>query len=332
MVRNVQVNAGELSYGRTFVILHSLYGLWSMNTFLDCIPCILRQTLEAARMASTDAAVHEQILREVLRWTEEMDLNQSPPAMAQRIHRRLREITGVNDPYHAAKTQLNNISVKLLPALRAEVQSSQSPMIAAARIAIAGNMIDMGVNGNITEKDVHQAMRQALSEPFFGEQERFCQAITEARSILYLADNTGEIAFDRLLIEQISPERVTLAVRGAPVINDATWVDAQAVGLDEIVTVIDNGSDAPGTLLDDCSQEFCRLFAEADLIIAKGQGNFESLSNQSGNLFFLFKIKCPMVADHIMQPVGTQVLAHSSVGALSMVTRFYPQFDRFPPQ
>ena len=247
-------------------------------------------------------------MREVLHWVEEMDLNQSPPAIAQRIHQRLRAITGVNDPYLAAKTHLNNISVKLLPALRDQVRSSQSPLIAAARIAIAGNMIDMGVNGNLTDADVHQAMQQALCEPFFGEEEQFRHAIAEARSILYLADNAGEIAFDRLLIEQISPERVTLAVRGAPVINDATLVDAQAVGLDKIVKIIDNGSDAPGTLLDDCNQEFHRRFAEADLIIAKGQGNFESLNNQPGNLFFLFKVKCPIVANHIMQPVGTQVL------------------------
>jgi len=172
----------------------------------------------------------------------------------------------------------------------------------------------MGVNGNITAADVHQAVRQALSEPFFGEEARFGQAIAEARSILYLADNAGDIAFDRLLIEQISPERVTLVVRGAPVINDATLVDAQAVGLNHIVEVIENGSDAPGTLLDDCSQEFRRRFAEAELIIAKGQGNFESLSNQPGNLFFLFKVKCPMVANHVQQPMGTQVLTQSKAG------------------
>ena len=149
----------------------------------------------------------------------------------------------------------------------------------AARIAIAGNMIDLGVNGNVTETDVQQAVRQALSAPFYGDQELFHHSIANARSILYLADNAGEIAFDRLLIEQISPERVTLVVRGGPVINDATRVDAQAVGLDEIVEVIDNGSDAPGTLLEDCSPEFRRRFVDADLIIAKGQGNFESLSN-----------------------------------------------------
>ena len=133
-----------------------------------------------------------------------------------------------------------------------------------------------------------------------------------AQSILYLADNAGEIAFDRLLVEQIPTERVTVAVRGHPVINDATLHDAQAVGLDRIVEVVENGSDAPGTILKDCSADFRRRFAEADLIIAKGQGNFESLYDAPGNLLFLFKVKCSVVAGHVRQPIGMQVLIQSA--------------------
>jgi damage-control phosphatase, subfamily I len=174
-----------------------------------------------------DPVFQEQVMREVLHWSEEMDLNQPPPAMAQRIHRRLRAITGIDDPYFSAKAHHNRIAVELLPELRAEIQSSASPLMTAARIAIAGNMIDLGVNGNVTETDVQQAVRQALTAPFYGDQELFPQSIANTQSILYLADNAGEIAFDRLLIEQISPQRVTLVVRGAPVINDATRVDAQ---------------------------------------------------------------------------------------------------------
>ncbi len=288
-----------------------------MNTSLDCIPCLLRQTLEAARMVSGNPAVHEQMMREVLHWTSQMDLNQSPPAVAQRIHRRLREITGIKDPYQAAKARQNRIAEELLPELRAEIHSSISPLIAAARIAIAGNMIDMGVHVDVSETDVIQAIRQATSAPFYGEVDVFSQAVAEARSILYLADNAGEIAFDRLLIEQISPERVTLVVRGYPVINDATRIDAQLVGLDEMVGLVDNGSDAPGTLLEDCSPEFLSRFTKADLIIAKGQGNYESLNHRLDNIFFLFKVKCPMVARHVKQPVGTQVLMRSSHDSLA---------------
>jgi len=303
-----------------------------MNTSLDCIPCILRQALDAGRLISTDPAVHEQIMRDVLAWAGEMDVNQAPPVVVQRIHRRLRQITGVDDPYREAKGRHNSIAMKLIPALRSDIESAIDPLLMAVRLAIAGNVIDMGINGNLTEVDVRRAVSQALIEPFFGEEERFREALAKARSILFLADNAGEIAFDRLLIEQISPERVTLVVRGAPVINDATRVDALTVGLDKIVEVIDNGSDAPGTILDDCSLDFRRRFADADLIISKGQGNFESLSHQPGNLFFLFKVKCPVVANHIMQPVGTHVLTHSSVGALAMSHWFYRRLDCYPPE
>jgi uncharacterized protein with ATP-grasp and redox domains len=181
------------------------------------------------------------------------------------------------------------------------------------RLAIAGNMMDMGVNASLTEADVRQTMKQALTAPFFGEMDKFRHAIAEAHSILYLADNAGEIAFDRLLVEQLLSKHVTVAVRGAPVINDATLIDAQTVGLDQIVEVIDNGSDAPGTILSDCGPEFRRRFAEADLIIAKGQGNFETLSGEAGNIFFLFKVKCAVIAEHVKQPMGMQVLTQSTL-------------------
>ena len=264
-------------------------------------------------MVSADNTVHVQVIRDVLHWAGEMDLNQTPPAMAQRIHRRLREITGRNDPYRRAKDRLNSLALELIPALRAKIESANDPLAMAARLAIVGNVMDMGVNGKLTAADVRYAMNLALTEPFFGELEQFRQAITEAQSILYLADNAGEIAFDRLLVEQIMSKRVTVVVRGAPVINDATLIDAQAVGLDEIVEVIDNGSDAPGTILSDCRPEFRHRFAEADMIIAKGQGNFESLSNEPRNLFFLFKVKCSVIANHIKQPTGTQVLTQSAL-------------------
>ncbi len=135
------------------------------------------------------------------------------------------------------------------------------------------------------------------------------QAAARAGRILYLADNAGEIVFDRLLVEALAPQRVTLAVRGTPVLNDATAADARAVGLTEICEVIDNGSDAPGTVLEDCSREFRQRFSTADLIIAKGQGNFETLSEAPGNIFFLFKVKCPVIATRTGLPEEAQVLA-----------------------
>jgi uncharacterized protein with ATP-grasp and redox domains len=283
-----------------------------MKTSLDCIPCFVRQALDAARQLSADMAFHERILRDVLRWTCAMDLNQSPPVLGQRIHRHLRELTGNDDPYRQAKEDQNRMALALLPELEATVASAANPLETAMRLAMAGNVIDLGAHRTVTTSHVRRSVQHALSEPFVGDTNALRQAASTAQNILYIADNAGEIIFDRLLIAQLPPAGVTLAVRGAPVINDATMADARAAGLDKLVAVIDNGSDAPGTLLDDCGEAFLQCYHRADLIIAKGQGNFETLSDAPGNIFFLFQAKCPVIAAHVGHPVGTHIMIRSN--------------------
>lgn len=279
-----------------------------MKASLDCIPCFIRQSLDAARMVSDDPAVQERIVRRVLHWSGEIRLADPPPVLGQRIHSLLREITGNEDPYRASKDRMNLMAMGILPELKAKVDASPDPLATAVRLAIAGNVIDMGARGNVTEADVRSSIADSLAGELAGDYDCFRRSAAEAKSIIYLGDNAGEIAFDRLLIERLRPERVTLAVRGAPVINDATVADAQAVGLREIVKIIDNGSDAPGTLLEQCSPEFRSRFDAADMIIAKGQGNFESLSEMPRNIFFLFKVKCPVIAERAGLPVGSNAL------------------------
>jgi len=279
-----------------------------MKTSLDCLPCFVRQALETARFATGDPAVHERIVRDILRRAAEMDLFQPPPVIAQKIHRRLREITGVKDPYRPIKDRFNQMALDLWPELAARVENAPDPFQMAVRLAIAGNVIDSGVNGDLTEAEVRQAVDQVISESFVGEIDEFRRAAAEAADILYLADNAGEIVFDRLLINQLRAARITLAVRGGAVLNDATISEARAAGLHEICEVIDNGSDAQGTILSDCSREFRRRFKEAELVIAKGQGNYETLSDETANVYFLFKVKCPVVASHVGLRTGTQIL------------------------
>ncbi len=276
---------------------------------LDCIPCFIRQALDAARMVTTDPAVHEKVMGEVLQWACSIDLKQPAPLIGQRIHRRLRQIVGKDDPYREAKDHQNRMALAMLPELKNRINAAADPLDMALRIAIAGNVIDLGVPGSVTEIRVRETIEKCLSEPLVGNQNLFFAAAGKAKNILYLADNAGEIVFDRLLIEQLGPLRVTLAVRGGPAINDATMPDAMAAGLNEITEVIDNGSDAPGTVLSDCSQSFRKRFKEADLIISKGQGNFETLSDEPGNIFFLFKAKCQVIAEHANVKPGSHVIA-----------------------
>lgn len=289
-----------------------------MKTSFDCIPCFTRQGLDAARMVTDDEAVHEQLLREVLRAVAEMDLRRSPPAMGQCIHRLIRNLTGQSDPYREAKDRLNRLALDMYPGLQARVARSASPLETAVRLAIAGNVMDLGVNSRLAEEGVHEAIDEALRAPVHGDAAAFAEAVSSARDILFLADNAGEIVFDRLLIERLPLERVTVAVKGSPVINDATMKDATAVGLGELVEVIDNGSDAPGTILDDCSEAFRQRFDQADLIIAKGQGNYETLNEADKDIFFILKAKCPVIARDLGCPIGSPVLRrsrHAEAGA-----------------
>jgi len=278
------------------------------------LPCIFRQTLDAVRRVSEDPAFHEQVVREVAGWVQTADLNQPPPVLAQRIHRLLRERTGVVDPYAGAKARDNALALSLLPELRERLARAADPLFLAVRLAIAGNLIDLGPKHELSAEEILRAIRQAESEPFSGEIESLRKASASARQILYLADNAGEIVLDRLLVERLGPSRVTVAVRGVPVINDATLSDAQAAGLSEVAEVISNGSDAPGTVLSDCNAAFRERFAQADLVISKGQGNFETLSAAPRDICFLFKVKCPVVAAKAGLPLGSQALLWGRAG------------------
>lgn len=283
-----------------------------MKTFFDCIPCLIRQSLDSLRLATDDERIHEQILREALHATSRMDLNQPPPVMAQIVNRRVCELCPNGDPYWEIKKRFNQLALDLLPNFQRRLADTSNRWETAVRLAIAGNVMDLAVKSGLDESEVQVSITRSLHEPLVGNIAEFAAAVAEAQSILYLTDNAGEIVFDRLLIEQLPRERVTVAVRGMPVINDATLEDAEAAGLTGLVRVIDNGSDAPGTLLDDCSETFQREFAEADLIIAKGQGNFETLDGTPSNIYFLLRVKCPVIARDIGSPVGRMVLKPSS--------------------
>lgn len=281
-----------------------------MRTYFDCIPCFVRQVLDSVRMTTDDEQIQEKVLREALYLGSKMDLSQSPPAMAQKIHRFIREITGVKDPYLEVKNRFNKLALQMYPELKQQVETSADPLETAVRLAIAGNIIDFGVNSVVEQSQVEKTIAESLTEPLDMEaMEEFREATSQAEDILYLGDNTGEIVFDRLLIEQLPYEKITFAVKGGPILNDATIEDAQIVGLTDIVNVIDNGSDAPGTILESCSEAFRRRFDKSDLIIAKGQGNYETLSNIDKNIFFMLQPKCVVLARHLGCEIGSLVLS-----------------------
>jgi uncharacterized protein with ATP-grasp and redox domains len=278
-----------------------------MRTVLDCVPCFVQQALEAARMATDDALVHEEVVRRVARAIGSMDMVFSPPAMGQKIHRLVRELTGNPDPYREIKERTNRLALELYPEISKRVDEAENPLEMAVRMAVAGNIIDFGVDRRIREEAFSGILDRAAAGELHGDLTAFVGDAEAATSILFLADNAGEIVFDRVLIETLEPQRVTLVVRGMPVLNDAVRVDAVAAGL-ESVEIVDNGSDAPGTILENCSAEFRERFVAADMVIAKGQGNFETLCDSPRAVWFVLMAKCGVVADFIGCEPGSFVI------------------------
>ncbi|MFY9402150.1 MAG: ARMT1-like domain-containing protein, partial [Candidatus Omnitrophota bacterium] len=143
----------------------------------------------------------------------------------------------------------------------------------------------------------------------------FKKSLKNAKSILYLADNAGEVVFDRILIEEIKkkyPGKIIFyAVKEKPIINDALLEDALFCGIDRVARIISNGTDAPGTILSLCSSDFKKIYKSADMVISKGQGNFESLSKAKKEIFFLFMVKCPVVAREVKGRIGDYVLLYN---------------------
>ena len=219
------------------------------------------------------------------------------PKLATDIHRIAKQKLNVKDLYASEKLSANKLLLTDYEYWRSYIDKSSSPYYTAVKLAVAGNIIDYGahsVNG-----DIKGQINSLLNTSFaIDKTKELKKAIQQAKSILYLGDNAGEVFFDRLLLETIHHPNVTFVTRGAPIINDITIDDAKQMGIDKICKVIHNGFDAPSTLIESCSDEFLQAYNNADLIISKGQGNFEGLMNEKHpNTFFLLMAKCEPMAE-----------------------------------
>jgi uncharacterized protein with ATP-grasp and redox domains len=249
-------------------------------------------------MATDDDIIQRRVLNSVSILIPDLAIDVTPPEIAQQVYRIVAEITGNNDPYREIKKLANKSAMSLYARMKDIVDNSNETLETACKLAIAGNAIDLGAQAefgsiySIIEDSVGYQLDQEHYREFKG-------CVVKSSLILYLADNAGEIVFDRILIEQLLKMRklkIVFVVREKPIINDATLDDALQVGLDKVATIISNGSDAPATILSQCSPEMLRYYRAADLVISKGQGNYESLSGRPENIFFLFKVKCPVIA------------------------------------
>lgn len=271
-----------------------------MKVSRECISCLARQAVEIAEEATSNVAVQEEIIKRSLKELGELDFNETAPEIAFRMHQHAKGITGNNDPYARLKMQYNEIAKEIYDRINEEkwLEKSENPFDMACRLAIAGNIIDFSVGLKLEHSDILKSVEDSVKHHIFGTgSTALKEAVKKSEKIMYIADNSGEIIFDKFLLQYLPMHKVTYVVKGGPIVNDATMEDAISTGVVDLVKVIDNGHCAQGTLLKDCSSTFISEFNESDLIISKGQANFETLSDiKDKKIFYLLRAKCSSVA------------------------------------
>ncbi len=235
----------------------------------------------------------------------------SNPEISTYVHRLLKKKLSVGDLYHFEKIRANSLLLSSYEKWKSYVQHSENAFYEAVKLAIAGNIIDYAAH--TVPEDIELKIKELIKQPLALDHIANLQAdVMGAQSILYLGDNAGEIVFDKLLLETMDHSNVTYVVRGKAIINDVTFEDAGQTSIDQLCNVISNGYDAPSTILEYCSEEFLKAFENADLIIAKGQGNFEGLMDvEKSKLYFLLTVKCTPIAEKLGLNVGDLVVKKS---------------------
>jgi uncharacterized protein with ATP-grasp and redox domains len=266
----------------------------------QCISCLLNKHLNTF-LSSFSSVEKSQYMQGVLKILGNADTSMSAPEILELINEH-RKTMGISIDFSEIKTHFNKLLMSFEEDIAIKINGSKNPLKAAIKYAMAGNFIDFGSMQAVDEEKLNETLdnveRITIDNGLF---EKFQEEISNAHHITYLIDNCGEIVLDKLLIKEISKinkdVKIDAIVRGKPVLNDCTMEDAKQVGLDKLVSVTDNGTAIPGTVLDRISPEAKNLIDGADLIISKGQGNFETLHHCGKNIYYLFLCKCKMFAE-----------------------------------
>jgi damage-control phosphatase, subfamily I len=272
-----------------------------------CIPCIMNQAYHAATsFAAEDKAVQQNILEDVCRLVLTMDGKYPSPYYSTSLQSILEKHIGRTNLYGVLKEHNRRLVEGYLQHLETMLKAAPERLGMAIRIAIIGNTIDLAANPNFDlDEDMNALNSGTIVLDVLPE---FKEDLKKAETILYIADNYEEALFDEFLLKELSSKKILFAVRSAPIYNDITYQDAINLGIGKICPVIESGSTIAGTDLNQSTPEFKLAFDNADLVIAKGQGNFETLMSVERPIYFLFKVKCEVISRRCGYPMGAGVL------------------------
>lgn len=282
-----------------------------MNITNTCVECITGQIQKATKLLKLNNNLSDEIMQEVNKKATNFDFSRTPPYVAKEVYELLANKTGLKDPLEQLKQESIKNATSYLPIIKKQLQRSDDKLYTAIKSAVAGNVIDFAVTKEFSLED---EIKTVFHTPFsINHYKIFKEELEKHNELLILSDNAGENVFDKELIKVLNllyPKlQITYATRGKPIINDITTKEAIQVGIHKHCKVISTGVDTPGMEKSQASKEFLQIFENAPLILAKGMGNFECLESYNDNrIFFLFKVKCEVVANKVSRNLSELIL------------------------
>lgn len=275
-----------------------------------CLPCLVNQAVRVAQMTGIED--RHALYREIFSELAHTDFTRSNPELLGHFFKIITRHAKNDDPYREIKRFYNEMFLTMADGFEERILNAADPFREAIKYAAVGNVIDFGPAHGVTKEDALRAFERVNEKPLTPDESvQLLRDVRAAQNILYIGDNCGEIVLDKLLIRRLRAEnaqaKITFAVRGAPIVNDAIMEDALFVGIDKEAELLSNGDYSQGTVLSRVSAEFRAVYNAADVIIAKGQANFESLSEESKNIYFLMMVKCGVIAGYTGVPEGSLV-------------------------
>ena len=278
-----------------------------MNIDNACVECIINQSRRVTEAIRADNVLSRRMVERVETLGEQFDFTKSPPEVASYVYEQMAEIAGMDDLYEELKAHATEKAKTFIPQLHQELENSSDKLLTAIKIAVAGNVIDLAAEVTF---DLNEEMEKIFETNFaHDDMDQLESALEKASTLLYIGDNVGEHIFDYLCVEtlqELYPRlEISYMVRGNPIINDVTMLEAEEAGFDRLCNLVDSGVNTPGFAYERANEASKKLFDESDLVITKGMGNYECLSpSPRTNLCYLLKVKCNVVANSLGQSVG----------------------------
>lgn len=278
----------------------------------QCIPCIINQAYESSKkFADGNTELQLKIVKKICAEVEAVDINYTAPMFSSRMQNIIEDYLEIKNPYKKLKDKNIIIAEKFIPHIKTLIDNATDKLEMAIRTAIIGNAIDLGANPNFDIE--YEVSRITSGDIYLKGYQKFIEDLKKAELILYIADNYEEALFDKFFISALLPKNVVFAVRSKPILNDVTMEDAKKLKIEKLCKIIESGSTIAGTDLNECTPEFLQLYRKANIVISKGQGNYETLLNDVRSIYFLFRVKCDVIASRCGLKKGDGALIYKGV-------------------